>query len=146
MNNLKLYFSYGSNLWQEQMDTRCPGHHYFGRGILKGYRWSISARGYANIIRSDGEEVYGIVYRINEDDEASLDKAEGVHKSSYRKETLLVEVERTRYQCLVYVDPVVAEGEPKEEYIVRINKAVADAGLPLEYVDRYIRKFVPLHP
>jgi cation transport regulator ChaC len=93
---------------------------------------------------SEGDVVQGVVYRLNNEDEAALDMAEGVHKGTYRKEVLPVRVEHTNdYRCMVYVDPVVAEGEPKGEYVVRINRAVADAALPDEYVERHIRKFVP---
>jgi gamma-glutamylcyclotransferase (GGCT)/AIG2-like uncharacterized protein YtfP len=142
---MKLYFAYGSNMLQDQMKERCPNHRYFGHGILKGFRWIITERGYANIIKSEADEVRGVVYRINEEDEASLDKAEGVHNGSYWKETHRVEVEKTIYPCLVYIDPIEAEGSPKEEYIGRINRGVSDAELNSEYVERYIRKYIPLH-
>jgi gamma-glutamylcyclotransferase len=45
-----VYFGYGSNLWLQQMVHRCPTSHYLGVARLKGYRWTISSRGYANII------------------------------------------------------------------------------------------------
>ena len=141
---MKLYFAYGSNMLLEQMNERCPNHTYFGYGILKGFRWIITERGYANIIKSEADEVHGVVYRINEEDEASLDKAEGVHKGLYWKETHRVEIDKTNYPCLVYVDPIIAAGQAKEEYVGRINDGVADAELNPEYVERYIRKFIPL--
>ncbi|HIJ88527.1 MAG TPA: gamma-glutamylcyclotransferase [Desulfuromonadales bacterium] len=141
---MKLYFAYGSNMLQDQMKERCPGHKYFGHGILKGFRWIITTRGYANIIKSEKDEIHGVVYRINAEDESTLDKAEGVHSGSYWKETLRVEVEKTCYPCLVYVDPIEVEGRPKDEYIGRINRGVSDAELNPEYVERYIRKFIPL--
>jgi len=141
---MKLYFAYGSNMLQDQMNTRCPNHKYFGHGILKGFRWIITERGYANIIKSEADEVLGVVYRINKEDEVALDKAEGVHKGLYWKETHRVEIEKTNYPCLVYVDPIIAEGSPMDEYVSRINNGVADAKLHPEYVERYIRKFIPL--
>jgi gamma-glutamylcyclotransferase (GGCT)/AIG2-like uncharacterized protein YtfP len=141
---MKLYFAYGSNMSKDQMVERCPNHKYFGHGILKGFRWIISERGYANIIKSEADVVHGVVYRILEEDEESLDTAEGVHKGSYRKETHRVEIEKTGYPCLAYVDPITEEGKPIDEYIGRINRGVSDADLHLEYVERYIRKFVPL--
>ena len=141
---MKLYFAYGSNMFQDQMNERCPDHKYFGYGILKGFRWIITERGYANIIKSEKDEVHGVVYRINEEDEAALDKAEGVHVGSYRKETHHVEIEKTGYHCFAYVDPIIAVGQAKEEYVSRINNGVADAELNPEYVERYIRKFIPL--
>jgi len=48
----KLYFAYGSNLWLEQMSSRCPNHRVVCNAILKGYHWIISERGYANVCLS----------------------------------------------------------------------------------------------
>ncbi|KAL2260673.1 hypothetical protein VTK26DRAFT_5241 [Humicola hyalothermophila] len=43
------YFAFGSNLWQHQMALRCPSSPFTGLGRLKGWKWFINARGYANI-------------------------------------------------------------------------------------------------
>jgi hypothetical protein len=29
-----VYFAYGSNLWIDQMNRRCPEHKFFGTGVL----------------------------------------------------------------------------------------------------------------
>ena len=141
---MNLYFAYGSNMWREQMNNRCPDHEYFGNGILKGYRWIISKRGYANIIESEVDEVHGVVYKISETDELRLDKYEGVKIGSYNKDIKNVTIEWTSYRCLVYIDPIPVEGQPREEYIKRINKGIKDAALPEEYVERHIRKSIPI--
>lgn len=140
---MKLYFAYGSNMWRDQMKNRGLDRRRFGNGILKGYRWIITTRGYANIIKSEGDEVHGVVYRLSEADEIRLDEYEGVHKGSYRKEIVNVAVENLTFRCFVYVDPIIEEGKPKEEYIHRIKKGVEDARLPSDYVERHIRKFIP---
>jgi gamma-glutamylcyclotransferase (GGCT)/AIG2-like uncharacterized protein YtfP len=114
-----------------------------GHGWLKGYRWIISTRGYANIIKSRLDEVHGVIYEISELDEQNLDHYEGVQSGAYQKEMLTIEIGGENKECLVYVDPVVEEGEPKQEYIDRINKGISDSTLPPEYIDRYIRKFIP---
>lgn len=44
-----LYFAYGSNLWKDQMASRCPDSPFIGVGRLRGYHWFINARGYANV-------------------------------------------------------------------------------------------------
>jgi len=142
---MNLYFAYGSNMWREQMNLRCPGHRYFGYGILKGFRWIITKRGYANIVKSDPDEIHGVVYKITEENEKSLDKHEGVLNGSYQKHVLSIDIEKTRYNCLVYIDPITEEGIPKEEYVDRIIKGIADADLYSEYVDRSIRKYLPMH-
>jgi gamma-glutamylcyclotransferase (GGCT)/AIG2-like uncharacterized protein YtfP len=93
---VKRYFAYGSNLWRKQMEDRCPDHRVIGKGVLRGYRWMISSRGYATIVKSTSDEVYGVVYEIPESDEKSLDHYEGVQSGSYRKEMFMVEVEREK--------------------------------------------------
>jgi gamma-glutamylcyclotransferase len=63
---MKLYFAYGSNMSAAQMTERCPAHQKIGTARLPGYRWIISTRGYANIVRADDEEVEGVLYAINQ--------------------------------------------------------------------------------
>jgi gamma-glutamylcyclotransferase (GGCT)/AIG2-like uncharacterized protein YtfP len=124
------------------MKDRCPDHRVIGNGVLKGYRWIISTRGYANIVKSKTDEVHGVIYEISESDERSLDCWEGVQSGAYQKEMMPVEFEGQSRECLVYVDPVEEEGKPKQEYIERINKGISDSKLPQEYIDRYVRKFI----
>ena len=141
---MKLYFAYGSNLWREQMRARCPEHRKIGSGVLRGYRWIISARGYANIVASPQDLVLGTIYELSAADEESLDQYEGVAKDSYRKEMLMVEVDGGCGSCLVYVDPVEEEGKPREEYVERLNNGIDDARFPAAYVELYLREFVPV--
>jgi gamma-glutamylcyclotransferase (GGCT)/AIG2-like uncharacterized protein YtfP len=130
-------------MWVKQMKDRCPNHQIVGSGVLKNYRWIISSRGYANIVKSPQSVVYGVVYKISESDECSLDRWEGVTDGSYRKEMLDVVIDESTQTCLVYIDPIEDEGLPKTEYIVRINNGIEDARLPWSYVQKTIRKFVP---
>ena len=44
----------------------------------------------------------------------------------------------------MYVDPVVQEGPPKNEYIDRINVGIVDSEFPTAYVEKYIRNKIPL--
>jgi len=140
----RFYFAYGSNLWLEQMSGRCPNHKVIGKGILKGYRWIISERGYANVVKSKPDEVHGVVYEVTESDEESLDKKEGVDRGLYRKEIIVAEIDGQSKNCLVYVDPVEQAGNPQQEYMERVNKGIIDSKLSSEYVERYIRVFVPV--
>jgi gamma-glutamylcyclotransferase (GGCT)/AIG2-like uncharacterized protein YtfP len=125
------------------MDARCPQHREIGAGSLAGWRWIITARGYASIVESEGDFVLGTVYDLSGDDLQSLHSFEGVEQGNYRTEMIEVAVEGRDLGCLVYIDPVTEEGEPKEEYIARINHGIQDAAFPDEYVARYLRPFVP---
>ena len=164
------HFGYGSNLWIEQMDTRCTDNKNRVKGKLKDYRWIITEeRGYANIVESKGDYVLGFVYEISATDEKELDKNEGATERQgfkYTKEKLEIEVSGDKYECLVYIDRKNIVGGvgalqtiPKScsvgcecTYTDRINRGVEDfsndedkyitsADLRV-YVEKYIRKFI----
>ncbi|KAG5729062.1 hypothetical protein E4T56_gene15686 [Termitomyces sp. T112] len=146
-----LYFAYGSNLWLDQMRRRCPGSTYVGTAILSQWKWIICSAGYANIVPSPDDIVYGMIYTLTPEDEAKLDGYEGV-PYNYLKYTLPVKVlkgegQGTSIDALVYVDVErLDEGPPRHEYIARINHAFKDGkreGIPQTYIDKYIRKFIP---
>jgi len=130
-------------MWCEQMKKRCPSHRKIGTGVLRQYRWIISARGYANIVKSESDYVEGVIYKITESDERRLDRYEGVQSGVYIKEVIPIEIDGESRECLVYIDPDNDEGKPKHEYIGRINKAISRSELSPEYVSRYLRKFIP---
>ncbi len=150
-----LYFGYGSNLWLLQMAQRCPSSVYLGVAILHDWRWIINARGYANVVPSPGDLVYGLLYNLSEEDEESLDINEGVPYAYVKRnidvefwgEGSALEGKGKVVRGLVYVDEKrVLEGTPKEEYVYRMNMGISDAvgkGVPVEYVDRYMRPFIP---
>ena len=165
VSEMTLHFGYGSNLWFEQMNKRCPENIRKGKGILKNYKWIIAERpggGAANIIESQGDFVEGYVFILNQKDEASLDKDEGVGKSGrYIKNYLEIEMDGiTESNVMTYVDtnnvhdateetrlqvnkkPYWCKVECECTYGSRINKGIRDSGLSEEYVQKYIRKFI----
>jgi hypothetical protein len=77
------------------MNKPCPDHLYFGNGILKGFSWVISLHGYANIIKSEGDEVHGVIHKISEADELNLDKYESILNLSHQKEMMNVMIDKT---------------------------------------------------
>lgn len=164
-----IYFGFGSNLWLEQMRTRCPTSTYLGVARLSDYKWIINSRGYANVVSSPSTSkspkhahvVYGLVYSLLPSDETRLDRNEGVPEA-YTKEYLPcdfwasedgkpvdVSDEPTEkgMKMLVYIDRKrVSEDKPKEEYIYRMNRGIDDAvrmGVPKAYVEEVMRTFIP---
>ena len=170
LNEDTTYFGYGSNLWRHQMVQRCPTSEYLGIARLNQYRWIIDDRGYANIVQIPApsihpdaydytHEVWGLVYRLQPEDEARLDVNEGV-PVAYTKEDLTcdfwpgtdaspsdVHAAPQPRSMLVYINrDRITEAPPKEEYIYRMNMGVRDAlvaGMPREYVGQVIRRFIP---
>ena len=180
------YFAYGSNVHLKQMKRRCPNSKYIGRARLANYRWQINERGYANVTEAEGHWVDGLVYEIDEKDEARLDINEGVSKNAYAKIYMPVLLHRAQsalyrrptswivdkggpakvchsarpvvqkpaanqkhwqQEVLVYASLThVEDSLPKEEYITRINLAIADAlalGIEDDYIRNCIRPFIP---
>jgi gamma-glutamylcyclotransferase (GGCT)/AIG2-like uncharacterized protein YtfP len=195
----KYYFAYGSNIHLKQMKRRCPNSKYIGRARLADYRWHINERGYANVAEAEGHWVDGLVFEIDEADEARLDINEGVSKNAYSKMYMRVLLHRAssalyrrptswivdkggpakvrfaakpkpkpdsgsgagagsqkqtaenqkywQRNVLVYASTThITDSVPKEEYIKRINLAIADAlalGVEDDYVRNCIRPFIP---
>ena len=55
------YFAYGSNMNFLQMEQRCPGARFQGRGILPNYRFHLYSRGYASVMKYEGQ-LFGVAY------------------------------------------------------------------------------------
>nr|WP_321464876.1 gamma-glutamylcyclotransferase family protein [uncultured Desulfobulbus sp.] len=139
----RLYFAYGSNMHLAQMRDRCPKSPLVGPGLLCGYRWIITTRGYANIVADSQAMVEGLLFQLDPEDERRLDGFEGVHLGNYRKVSVRVLSNREELNALTYIDPITTEGLPKGEYVGRINAAVRDAQLSPRYLHEVIRHYIP---
>jgi gamma-glutamylcyclotransferase len=162
-----LYFGYA--LWKAQMRQRCPTSTYVGIARLKGYKWIINERGYANVVeltpeekesKGYADEVWELVYTLEEADEERLDRNEGV-PHAYTKEDLEVEfwgvkegqkhpdveAKPKAEKMLVYINrKMVTEDKPKHEYVYRMKMGIHDAlleGMPRGYVEEVMRRFIP---
>ena len=149
----ELYFGYASNLSPKTMKGRCPDSAFCGLARLDGWKWHINSTQYANIIPSPGDVVYGALFFLSPRDEAGLDESEGV-PWMYEKKWL--DVARItpegqeigdKIQTMTYVDVQRPDdGVIMPDYIVWINQAIRDAGpfgLPADYVEKYIRGYIP---
>jgi cation transport regulator ChaC len=131
---MQLYFAYGSNLLRSQMTERCPEHQFECLATLADYRFLIGERGYATIEPSVGDSVQGVVYQLSPSDEATLDRHEGVAKVCYRKVYLtLCGPHGPISDVLVYVDPRVTPGSPRDGYMSKILSGASQFDLPSQY-------------
>jgi len=137
------YFAYGSNLSKAQMSLRCPDSDYLISGRLSGYSWLINNRGYASVKLSPNAFVLGEIFTLSEQDISYLDLYEHVAEGMYSKYILNIETEEGVYDCLVYVASSNDIGKPQTEYIERMNIGIKSANLPDDYVNQYIRPFIP---
>jgi gamma-glutamylcyclotransferase (GGCT)/AIG2-like uncharacterized protein YtfP len=142
-NSRRCYFAFGSNLSKEQMTARCPESEYLYPGKLDNHIWFIYERGYANIKPSEGDFVLGEIFSLSEQDIELLDICEMVAEGMYHQEVLSIDTSNGSLDCLVYVDLNQILGRPQFEYIKRINQGIESSELPMDYVNKYIRPYVP---
>jgi gamma-glutamylcyclotransferase len=155
-----VYFGYGSNLSPRTMKQRCPDSLFIGLAILQDWKWMINETGYANIVPSPGDVVYGSLCFLSRRDEMALDESEGV-PWLYEKKSLPVrrlvskDEESTDWastgaielQATAYVDVQrTTIGKIEREYVVWVKKAMEDgiqAGMPKDYAEKYIVPYMP---
>ena len=166
------YFAFASNLHVEQMASRCPSSLFKGRAILKGFRWQVNERGFANIVEAPDEQVEGLVFTVDYNDQLKLDRYEGVRKGFYECKTLHVQLEEcvdgpwktsyvarqlesgrtptgstrsTRIDVLVYVSSTyITDGKIRAEYAERLKLGMDD-GVALGMSKQYVRRYLEPH-
>ncbi len=98
-----LYFAYGSNMNWPLIKERAPSAEFFSVAKLKDHRLAFTRKsnrrgcGSADAVPEQGQNVWGVIYQIEERDFGSLDEAEdfvpGRAENGY-----------TRQQCHVYTN------------------------------------------
>ena len=141
------YFAYGSNMWRTQMRERCPDHELIGKAVLPGYALCfprsspIRNCGVAGIVETPEAQVWGVVYRLHDEDLAALDKREGfdprkpAHVNRYNRKTVRVLMDGETLDCLTYLarkEP--GQHLPNDEYMAAIITGAVENGLPEEYI------------
>ena len=129
------YFSYGANMDPVHMAEQCPGAVRLGQAVLRDHRFGIAAGHYATVRASSGSTVYGVLWRLDPEDEAALDEFEGVGKGFYRKDTAQVEdAEGATVTAMIYrpVDDRLGPASPR--YLERIIEVAALLGFPESYL------------
>ena len=130
------YFAYGSNMDEEQMKDRCPSAELIGKVLLKHYKFELDSEGVATIVPCSNSKVEGLLWRINEDDEQSLDRYEGVNYGCYRKETIELLHEGYIYNALAYISNRGKNtGIQRTGYMEKILHAAKEHSFSQEYIE-----------
>ncbi len=142
------YFAYGSNQDEGQMKERCPDSKLVGKFVLKDYRLAFSIFsskrqcGCADIIKSPGDEVWGLVYEVSPVDLERLDGFEA-HPEKYKRFTTSVENERGETRTVETYAVVEKSAEhlpPSKEYFGIIARAAETYNFPESY-KRFLTSF-----
>ena len=132
-----LYFAYGSNMDLVQMSNRCERAATVSTAQLPSHRFIINSRGVATVVPDRASTVRGLLWRLSEEDQRSLDRHEGVVQGLYRKAFMKVNVSSGRkVRALVYVATDSTPGEARPGYMEKIVSAAEECGLPQTYIDQ----------
>jgi len=123
-------FAYGSNMNLSRLTQRVPSAVKVSNAFLPGYKLvcnkvSKDGSAKANIIKTDNpaELVWGVLFTIDSDEKALLDKAEGLGKG-YNEDTLtFFDKVNNSYAAQVYIAD---------------SKAIDDALLPYDWYNEFI--------
>ena len=137
MNNMFLYFAYGSNMNSTRMAKRCPGAIDLGGAVLHNHR--VAERLYADIDFTEGVDAEGVLYVITEDHLQNLDRYEG-YPSVYRRIWVDIEFEGCTYQAITYemswLTKIARNRKPyPEEY-----RMICSTGARAHYIKNYFTK------
>jgi gamma-glutamylcyclotransferase (GGCT)/AIG2-like uncharacterized protein YtfP len=131
---MTLHFAYGSNMSRTTMTARCPTARALGTATLLGWRFVITADGYASIVPHADARVHGVLWRLGARDLAAVNAYESVESGLYRRRTLTVLCEAGRRAALVYVARSRNAGRPRPGYLEMIVAAARDWDLPESYI------------
>lgn len=121
-DNRTLYFAYGSNINLDQMAYRCPQAEAVGRAVLEGYALKFRGSGCATVIPQENGKVEGLLWKLTEQCEQSLDFYEGVRSGHYDKAYLTVNMENgEKASALVYVMNRELEKKPTMPSVAYFN-------------------------
>ena len=138
-----LHFAYGSNMDRAVMRKHAPAAVALGIARLEGYRFLITADGYASVAPHARGCVHGLLWRLSARDRVTLDLWENIAGGLYRAEMLPVIAAHKRRRALVYVARARRHGLPRPGYMEIVVRAARECELPASYVaslQRWIAK------
>ncbi len=139
------FFIYGDNLNPVQLKRRAPEHRFLFNAYLPDHtvnfpRFSSQWRGgLASVTPSSGEQVWGIVIEITEEDLKILDAFEDeVPEGAYRHlEATVVTEEDKKELVTTHVAVPIGTFKPKPHYLEWVIKGVEHWKLPEECLEMW---------
>ena len=139
---MTLYFAYGSNMDPKQVASRCPGAEAIGRARLADHRlefvWDSPGwgGGVGTVLAAPGDEVWGVLWELTQDDETSLDSYEGVSVGAYTKERVDLDADGESANALVYIATDDRPKQPSARYMDALIRGARAFSLPPDYIER----------
>ena len=133
-----LYFAYGSNMASRRMHARVPGARALGRARLGGWRLVADKPGRdgsakANVARSAGDRVWGVLWELAPADLAALDR----HEVGYERTAASVDADAGPVLATLYASRL-RDASPglAPAYKAWVLEGAREHGLPPEWIAR----------
>lgn len=156
----QLYFAYGSNLDADDLRIYCERHGYptdlltrrVGVGVLPDHelvfgRYSRTRQGgVLDLWPTDGAEVHGVLFEVDELAIAMLDAKEG-HPHSYARTSVKVRVGEREVDAMTYLSRPETPRliRPSPAYATLVRRGYQAHGLPLATLDHALAKAEASH-
>ncbi|XP_006832337.1 PREDICTED: gamma-glutamylcyclotransferase [Chrysochloris asiatica] len=139
-----LYFAYGSNLLTERIHLLNPSAAFCCVGRLQDFKLDFGNPqgkesptwhgGIATILQSPGDEVWGVIWKLDKSNLSSLDKQEGVTSGIYDPIEVKVYTQgKKEITCRSYQMKNYESVPPSPQYKTVICLGAKENALPLEY-------------
>jgi gamma-glutamylcyclotransferase (GGCT)/AIG2-like uncharacterized protein YtfP len=129
-----LHFAYGSNMHRAVMRKHAAAAQPLCPARLEGYRFVITADGYASVTPDRSRCVHGLLWWLTPRDRVTLDLWENISSGLYRAQTLPVKDAGGRRRVLVYVARRRPLGRARPGYMEIVVKAARELELPADYI------------
>lgn len=136
------YFAYGSNMSSARLIARTPSARPVGAACLPRHRLAFHKRGLdgsgkadAFATGSDGDHIWGVVYRLAAYEVAALDRAESLGTGYEKIDVRVVAADGAAVKAFTYcaldIDP---NGRPFCWYKQHVLKGAEEHALPADYI------------
>uniref|UniRef100_A0A673GDC6 Gamma-glutamylcyclotransferase-like n=1 Tax=Sinocyclocheilus rhinocerous TaxID=307959 RepID=A0A673GDC6_9TELE len=140
-----MYFAFGSNLLKERLQLKNPSARFT---VFQDYRLNFGLSGdctdcawhggVATIQESEGDEVWGVVWRIDSQNLPSLDRQEQVHEGVYSPLEVKVETKEKPLLCRTYKMNNFRPCSPSPQYKKVVCLGAQQNGLPQNYIQKLL--------
>ncbi len=138
-----LYFAYGSNMSEGDMRARCRSSRSLGSACLDEHRLAftrrsvVSGTGVADVVSDPHQQVWGVVYELDDKELDVLDRKEG-HGWAYTRERKRVRltVDGSPHDAILYTVLVKERSEvpPSPAYLNSLIAAAEHHAFPHDYL------------
>lgn len=143
---MKHYFAYGTLLGEEAMQAFAPSARAVGVMRLDGYELAFgethkSGKGGCWLKPVKGSCVYGVQYKLSDEDMDRMDKASGIPDGLWvHKPVTLVDEHGNELKSNTYTIPgSPSEFQPDDDYLGKIQAGLDTIALPADYIAKVAR-------